>query len=323
MQAIAISSPAPSQPVLLFGEVLVDRFPERDVLGGAPFNVAYHLHALGQGSGLRPVLISRVGEDALGRRLLNDIQAAGLTIRGIQHDCSHPTGVVLVREEGASGGHSFEISPDQAWDYIQPDTNIAGMESGPKWIYFGTLAQRASSHSALRAILQAAQARCFVDINLRDPWVHEEVLRWSLHQADVVKVSEEELLRVAIMFGIESDTPSDLARRLIHAFDIRQLLVTQGAQGAWVLTSAGVYARTSQTEVTKDSTLVVDTVGAGDAFAAVFLLGLILDWSIQHSLDSAHDFAAQICNLRGAIPDTLNFYDPFIMAWHMAEAQHV
>lgn len=323
MQAIAISSRAQPQSVLLFGEVLVDRFPERDVLGGAPFNVAYHLLGLGRVLGIRPVLISRVGDDALGRCLLETICTRGLTISGIQHDASHPTGMVLVRERNEAGGHSFEISPDQAWDFIAPDTNIVGMENCPKWIYFGTLAQRAASHSALRSILQAAQLRCFVDINLRDPWVREDVLRWALQQAEIVKVSEEELLRVAKMFGLGGDTPLQMAEQLIHAFDIRQLLVTKGEQGAWALTSSGVWGQASQIEVGDKLTRVVDTVGAGDAFAAVFLLGLILGWSMQLTLDRAHGFAAKICNLRGAIPDSPDFYDPLITAWHLAEGQVV
>lgn len=313
--------PSQTKPVLLFGEVLVDRFHERDILGGAPFNVAYHLLGLGRRTGLWPILISRVGNDVLGNRLLEAIQAAGLTIDGIQCDSSHSTGVVLVRENNGSTGHSFEISLDQAWDYIQPVTNLAGIENDPQWIYFGTLAQRADSHIALRALLQAAKSRCFVDVNLRDPWVREDVVRWSMQQAEVVKLSEEELLRVAKMFGMDSGTPFKLGEQLVHAFDIRQLLVTRGEQGSWVITGDGVY-QTSQ--LGADNPIhVVDTVGAGDAFAAVYLLGLMLNWPVQLTIDRAHRFATQICNLRGAIPNSPDFYAPFILDWRIAEEQQV
>lgn len=311
--------PSQIQPVLLFGEVLFDRFPERDVLGGAPFNVAHHLLGLGRRRGLWPILISRVGNDGLGRRLLQAIQAVGLTIEGIQCDSIHPTGVVHVQENSDSTGHSFEITPDQAWDYIQPVTNLPSLDHAPEWIYFGTLAQRAGSHIALRALLQRARPRCFVDVNLRDPWVREDIVRWSMQQAEVVKLSEAELLQVANMCGVGSGRAFTLAKQLIHAFDIRQLLVTQGESGAWVMTGDGFY-QTSQAS-TDNTVHVVDTVGAGDAFAAVYLLGLMLNWPVQLTIDRAHRFAAQVCNLRGAIPESLDFYDPFIMDWRIAEEE--
>lgn len=306
-----------AKPVLLFGEVLFDCFPEREISGGAPFNVAHHLLGLGRGQGLNPVLVSRVGRDAHGRRLLEVIRLAGLTVKGIQQDEDHPTGVVRVTED-PTGGHRFEIPPDQAWDFIQADTSLADVAGEPHWLYFGTLAQRGSSHAALRTMMQTVGARGFLDVNLRDPWVREDVLRWSLAQASVVKVNETELLRIADMFAFARDTPLKLGERLVHDFDIGQLLVTNGEQGAWLLSAEGAYAQTSPTDVAENAMPVVDTVGAGDAFAAVFLMGLTLNWPLQQALDRAHAFAAKICGLRGAIPDRLAFYDPFIFEWQLA-----
>lgn len=308
--------------LLLFGEVLVDRFPDREVQGGAPFNVAHHLLGLGREAGVVPILLSRIGKDARGHRLLERIQAAGLSVEGIQQDDVHHTGEVLVSLGGEAGGHSFEIGPDQAWDFIQSETaRCLEVSYRPKWIYFGTLAQRAGSHSALRALLETTQARRFLDINLRDPWVRDEVLRWSLQQAQVVKVSEEELLRVADMFGLGNGTLQELGERLIQAFDIDQLLVTQGDQGAWVLTADGVQTQTKADTSSGNPIAIVDTVGAGDAFSAVFLLGLTQGWSIEQTLERAHAFAGRICGLRGAIPDTSDFYRTFIADWYLAEEQ--
>lgn len=309
------------KPVLLFGEVLFDCFAEREIPGGAPFNVAHHLLGLGRELGIDPVLISRVGNDARGRRLLEVIRAAGLTVNGIQQDSDHATGAVLVTEQPA-GGHRFDIRPDQAWDFIQADTPLAGITGEPQWLYFGTLAQRAASHAALRSIMQTSHARAFLDVNLRDPWVREDVLRWSLQQAEVVKVSEEELLRMAALFAFSGESPLQLGTRLVQEFGLNQLLVTNGEQGAWLLTSGGEYAHTSPATAAENATPVVDTVGAGDAFAAVFLIGLTLNWPIQQSLDRAHAFAARVCGLRGAIPEHLAFYDPFIHEWQLA-GEHV
>lgn len=302
-------------PIVLFGEVLVDCFPDHEVQGGAPFNVAHHLLGLGRGVGIAPVLVTRIGKDERGRRLLDSIQISGLPIDGVQQDSLHPTGQVRITMD--ANGHHFEIVPDQAWDYIHAEmARLVGLSRRPRWVYFGTLAQRAASRPALRTLLQATQARNFLDINLRDPWVRKDVLRWSLGQAEVVKVNEEELHRVAHMMGQGSGAAKVLGERLIHAFSLRQLLVTQGEKGAWLLKPNGEYFQSGA--VAKGGDLV-DTVGAGDGFAAVFLLGQIQGWPEAQTLARAHRFAGEICRQRGAIPESDAFYRPFIAEWGLTE----
>lgn len=300
--------------ILLFGEVLVDCFPDREVQGGAPFNVAHHLLGLGRAAGVVPVLVTRIGKDERGRRLLERIQSAGLPIDGVQQDCLHPTGQVRITLDASS--HRFEIPPDQAWDFIHAEmARLVALSRRPRWLYFGTLAQRGASRTALRALLQANGARSFLDINLRDPWVRKDVLRWSLGKADVVKVNEEELHRVAHMMGQGTGAAKLLGERMIHAFNLRQLLVTQGEKGAWLLRHDGAYFHSGATAAVVDP---VDTVGAGDGFAAVFLFGLTQGWPPEQILARAHRFAGQICGLRGAIPDNEDFYRPFIAEWGVA-----
>lgn len=313
--------------ILLFGEVLVDCFPDREVPGGAPLNVAHHLRGLGEGAGVVPVLITRIGKDGYGRRLLEAIHAAGLSIDGVQLDCLHPTGEVRVELEADGKGHRFEITPDQAWDFIHADmARLVGLSSRPQWLYFGTLAQRAAprpiarsaTHPALRSLMQTTHARGFLDLNLRDPWVRKDVLRWSLGKAEIVKMNEEELLRVAHMMGLGDASQTVLGKHLLHAFGIRQLLVTEGKDGAWLLQDDGAYHHTAVTEPLVD---VVDSVGAGDGFAAVFLLGLTQAWPVEQTLERAHRFAGEICRLRGAVPDSPDFYQPFINEWRLAGAE--
>ena len=101
-------------PVLLFGEILIDRFPDQEVLGGAPFNVAMHLYAFG----CMPILVSRIGQDNAGSRLLQTLENAGLAIHGVQLDSTHSTGMVEVHF--TADGHQFDILPDQAYDHIHP-----------------------------------------------------------------------------------------------------------------------------------------------------------------------------------------------------------
>jgi fructokinase len=304
--------------ILLFGELLVDCFPDREVAGGAPFNVARHLLGLGRVAGLEPVLVTRIGKDERGRHLLEAMQAAGLNMDGVQQDLLYPTGAVRVTQvRGADeAGHSFEIPPDQAWDFIHPDiARLVGLMHRPRWLYYGTLAQRAASRLALRALQQTTHARGFLDLNLRDPWVREDVLRWSLAKAEIVKANDVELSRVANMLGLVGASPRALGERLIKTFGIGRLLVTEGEKGAWLLDASGGYhALPAPAPITG----FVDSVGAGDGFAAAFLLGLSQGWPVEQTLARAHRFAGEICRLRGAIPDSDDFYRPFVSEWRLA-----
>lgn len=311
--------------VLLFGEVLMDCFPDREIPGGAPFNVACHLHGLGLHAGIGSVLVTRIGKDARGHRLLEAMSAAGLPLDGVQQDCLHPSGAVQVEPGGAERGPQFEIAPDQAWDFIHADmARLVGLSVRPQWLYFGTLAQRATvrpvtrpaAHPALRALFQTTQAHGFLDINLRDPWVRKDVLRWSLAEAEVVKMNAEELQRVTHMMGLGRASQDVLGKRLLHAFGIRQLLVTEGGEGAWLLQNDGTYLHTAPSKPLED---LVDSVGAGDGFAAVSLLGMVLGWPPERILARAHQFAGAICRLYGAVPESADFYRPFVQEWQRAD----
>jgi len=312
-----------SSTILLFGEVLVDCFPDREVLGGAPFNVAHHLRGLGVGVGVVPILVTRIGKDVHGHRLLEAMHSAGLPIDGVQLDCLHPTGSVRIELEADGQGHRFEIAPGQAWDFIRSDNaGLVGLSSHPQWLYFGTLAQRTAprpiarrvAHPALRLLMQTTRAKGFFDLNLRDPWVRKDVIRWSLDNAEIVKMNKEELLRVAHMMELGDASPIVLGKRLLHTFGVRLLLVTEGKDGAWLLQNDGTYHHTGRIETLVE---VVDSVGAGDGFAAVFLLGLTQGWPAEQTQERAHYFAGEICRLRGAIPDSDDFYQPFITAWQL------
>jgi fructokinase len=303
--------------ILLFGELLLDCFPDREIAGGAPFNVARHLRGFGAASGLFPVLVTRIGKDARADRLLEAIHCAGLAMDGVQRDSLHATGHVRITVDDDTGGHRFEIAPGQAWDFIHAGmARLTCLSRHPQWIYFGTLAQRFASRRALRALLRTSRARGFLDINLRDPWVRKDVLRWSLGKAEIVKVNEEELRRIAAMLGFGSGAPRALGECLLNGFGIRQLLVTQGDQGAWLLGGDGGYFHTPDTPPIRDS---IDSVGAGDAFSAVYLLGMTQGWHVEQILERAHRFAGEICRLRGAIPDNDDFYRPFIEAWQLTK----
>jgi len=294
--------------VVLFGEVLADVFPDRSVLGGAPFNVACHLKAFGQ----HPVLITRLGEDALRDEVMHAMAQKGLDTLGVQFDKHYPTGQVRVHIE--DGGHRFEILPTQAYDFIHPGVaRMTLLSVHPALVYFGTLAQRHTvSRQALKTLLRGAQSARFLDINLRSPWYDPKTLTHSLQYAEIVKLNDAELGELATIFGLPGADSHEQARALMIKFDLKQVLVTCGDAGAWHLDRDGMLAEAaSSNPVVK----LVDTVGAGDGFASVFMLGSLCGWPILKTLERANTFAAAICEIRGAVPDQMAFYDPFKKAW--------
>jgi fructokinase len=300
--------------VILFGEILVDMFPDRRALGGAPFNVARHLKAFG----LHPVLISRTGNDALRDELMTGMSNLGMDTGGLQSDPIHPTGQVLVHMEGS--GHSFEILPGQAYDFI--DARTAGeiaLASSPGLLYFGTLAQRHPvSRRALESLFCHIKAPRFLDINLREPWYDVQTLKRSLGQADILKLNSEELRLLDRPLHLGGTDKEDLAATLMHDFDLSTILVTCGDEGAWLLARDGTL---TGIPAQKDIR-IVDTVGAGDGFASVFILGLFKHWTPEQVLLRADHFARSICGIHGAIPEDGAFYAPFLQAWNLDNGDH-
>ncbi len=294
--------------VVLFGEVLADIFPDRTVLGGAPFNVARHLKAFGQ----NPILITRLGNDLLSDNVLSVMSQNGMETLGIQCDNRHSTGQVQVHIE--DGEHRFEILPLQAYDFIHLEMALSTMLSvRPALIYFGTLAQRCRiSRRTLKTLLSISSAAKFLDINLRTPWYDEKTLCRSFQHADIVKLNVDELGVLEKIFELQGNEPHDQVLELMNRFDLEQALVTCGAQGAWQLDRGG---KKVEVGVTNPVAKLVDTVGAGDAFAAVFILGALLQWPLTTTLERAHTFASAICEIRGAVPDHTDFYQPFTEIW--------
>ncbi|MDH4233988.1 MAG: carbohydrate kinase [Gallionella sp.] len=294
--------------VVLFGEVLADIFPDKSVLGGAPFNVARHLEAFGQS----PVLITRLGNDALRDEILSAMLQNGMETLGVQNGNSHPTGQVQVHI--IKGGHRFEILPMQAYDFIHPAiVRMAALSVRPALVYFGTLAQRHEvSRRALRVLLRSTCAEKFLDINLRAPWYNKRMLRVSLQFADIVKLNIEELGVLADMFELTGNDPESQLKELMNRFELARAIVTCGEQGAWQINQGGKKTESLPAGRTRN---LVDTVGAGDGFSAVCILGLLLRWPLAVTLERANSFASAICEIRGAIPDHADFYEPFSKEW--------
>jgi len=291
------------RPIYVFGEVLFDCFPDgREVLGGAPFNVAWHLQAFGQS----PVFISSVGDDDAGRRIREAMSAWGMSLDGLQIDPRHATGRVTVTLD--RGEPSYDIVADSAYDFITPEALPA---ASPALIYHGSLALRNSvSKAALERLKSQVNASVFVDVNLRAPWWHREQVLEMLDNADWAKVNRDEL---ALLGNSGADEIAS-AERLRAAHGLEGLVLTLGGEGAAALEER----REPDTVRPGRVTEVVDAVGAGDAFASVLVLGLRLRWPLATTMERAQTFASELVQRRGATISDIGFYRSFAEQWHLA-----
>lgn len=289
--------------IALFGEVLLDQFPGgQQILGGAPFNVAWHLRAFGE----NPCFISRVGNDAMGDKIRHTMLAWGMAINNLQTDFDHPTGTVKVTIN--NGEPDYEILDNQAYDFIA--ANQLNATNQYSVIYHGTLALRnPASQQALDNLKSRHKSKIFIDVNLREPWWQIEHINQLVNKADWVKLNHHELMRL-----LPQPNTLEGGMRLFqvqHKTEV--LIVTCGSQGAVAMNSAG-----EKFEVKPDRHLsVVDTVGAGDAFAAIVLLGMQRDWPLSVTMERAQSFASAVVTCQGAIIPDSNFYQPFIGAWNV------
>lgn len=296
--------------IAIFGEALADVFPDRTVIGGAPLNVARHLNALQ----MHPVFITRLGEDDLKKTLMETFSSEGLDTTGIQIDPAKPTGKVMVTLQ--NGEPSYDIVPDQAYDHIHEGmTHLTMMSIQPALKYFGTLAQRNTvSRQALDTFINDKPAPVFLDLNLREPWYDAEIIERALTRCDYAKMNIGELKTICKLMDIEGESEETLARAVIVQFKLKQIIITCGAEGCWALDEK-LNQISAKSAPIKGK--MADTVGAGDGFAAIYLLGIALSWSIEQTMQRANEFASAVCTLHGAAPSSANFYQPFKDAWNL------
>ncbi len=258
-------------------------------------------------------LLTRVGVDGAGQRLLAFLEGRGLDVSAVQRDGSHATGRVVVHRDGER--NDFEIVEDAAWDYLDAgETARAVAEFAPAVVCFGTLAlRRPASRRAVLSVLADMRALRFCDLNLRPPWFDAGTLSEALTRADVVKLNREELSETARLVGLPGE--ADAGQELLSRFGLRTLVVTDGARGSFRLDRTPLGIEETVRPGTPAESGVVDTVGAGDAFAAVVVLGLLEGWTPDASLARADDLARRILAVRGALPSDPSLYVPLRAAW--------
>jgi len=286
---------------VIFGEVLFDCFPDgNSVLGGAPFNVAWHLQAFG----LAPLMISSVGDDELGEKVRSAMRGWQMDTAGLQLDPVHPTGSVDIQFE--DGEPRYSIVEHRAYDYIDSAQLPAHAENSV--LYHGSLALRnINSRDSLLKLKQQHIGTIFLDVNLRDPWWQKDYVLQLADDASWVKLNEDELLRLG---SGEGDIRSQ-AQEFIKTHKLKGLVITLGEKGAMALTDDGEFADVVPSQTLK----VVDTVGAGDAFTSVLILGLSHGWPLAETMQRAQSFASLMVAQQGATVDDQSFYQSRITDW--------
>lgn len=277
--------------IVCFGEILWDVLPTSKKPGGAPMNVAYHLHQLG----LSSTLISRIGRDAAGEELLAFLKTIGLSDQYIQVDETHDTSTVQATV-GDDNEVSYDIVAPVAWDFLANEDQLSVLVEQADVLVYGSLASRGPvSRSTLLRLIDAARYRLF-DANLREPHYTRETLDLLLGKADTLKLNASELSVLSGRHPEVSVTEEEAVRRLQERYDLAEVIVTKGAEGASYYTGTGQYHYPALPVV------INDTVGSGDSFLAAFLAQKMKGKTGYDILKFATALAGYVTTQAGACP---------------------
>ena len=282
--------------IISLGEVLWDLFPDGERFGGAPANFA--CHAAIQGADV--TMVSAVGDDYHGREAVSILSGYGIDVSLMQTVPDAPTGTVGV-ELDDNGKPTFTIHKGSAWDRLAWNDDVASRLVAVDAIYFGTLGQRSDiSRATIRRAVEvaaAAEIPRVLDINLRAPFFSHELIRESVQLASILKLSDDELAEVCSTCGIATAGQTEARLRSLLDFgNLDMVVITRGADGAVLTTADSLIDRHGI------PTAVVDTVGAGDAFTAAFLVGELRGEPQEQNLRVACEVAATTCTYAGAVP---------------------
>lgn len=280
--------------VVGMGEALWDVLPEGKKIGGAPANFAYHVSQFG----LPSCVVSAVGDDALGKEIIENFTSKGLN--QLIAEVPYPTGTVQVEIDPA-GVPQYEIKENVAWDNIPYTAHLEMLAERTKAVCFGSLAQRNvvsrnTINRFLDAMPQNEDTLVVFDVNLRQGFYNKEILCNSMKRCNILKINDEELVTVSRMFGYPGIDLQDKCWILLGKYNLKMLILTCGINGSYVFTPGNVsFQPTPKVEV-------ADTVGAGDSFTAAFIASILKGKSVQEAHSTAVQTSAFVCTKKGAMP---------------------
>lgn len=276
------------------GEILWDILPEGKKLGGAPANFSYHAKELGTNG----IIVSCVGDDDLGKEIIDNLEELGLTDEYLSVNRDYPTGTVSVKLD-EERKPEYTIHENVAWDFIPLKSKLIDLANTADAVGFGTLAQRSKlSRNTIRDFLNATKSNCIhvFDINLRQSYYNKEIIEDLLTITDLLRLNDEELPELAEMFDLKGKE-SDQLSELLGKFSLQLITLTKGERGS------RLYNGKEDSRHHGYSIDVVDTVGAGDAFTAAVTLGFLKGIPLDEVNDYANKTAAFVCSKKGATPE--------------------
>src|SRR6202166_3563569 len=283
------------------GEVLWDLLLTGPQLGGAPANFDYHAHALGA----QAQVSTRVGKDDHGREIIRRFHEMGLPETGVQVDETAPTGTARVELSGDGLAH-FTIQENVAWDFIAVTDEAVAVARRADAICFGSLAQRCeASRNTIQYLVAATppDALRVFDINLRQQFYSRDVVEKSFRLANVLKLNDDELPRLADMFNLTGLTEDQIGQ-LAHTFGLRLVALTRGPNGSLLYQKDNDNNNNEVrwSDCPSRPVKVVDTVGAGDSFTAAMVMGLLRKMDLDEINTIANEVARYVCSQPGATP---------------------
>lgn len=283
------------------GELLWDRLPDGNKLGGAPANFAYHATVLGD----QGIVATRVGTDELGDQALKLLESAGLNISHVQKDDLHPTGAVDVTVD-EKGQASYVFLSDVAWDHFELTDDWKTVASQADAVCFGSLAQRcAASRATVQAFMAAlpAQTLRVFDVNLRGAFYDADVIKSSLRYSDILKLNEDELPIVAKLLDIPWTTDKETLEAIRKAHDLKLVCYTRSSRGCYFASA------TETADHPGYKVSVKDTIGAGDAFTATVVHHYLAGSSLDVIAEQSSRRGAWVASQTGAMPDPATYDD--------------
>lgn len=281
-----------SKKILSFGEVLWDLLPSDTVLGGAPLNFAYRADSLGDVG----LMVSRLGQDELGKQAFDKMVELGLDTTYMQWDEEFPTGTVQVSFD-QQNNPDYVIIPHVAYDYVELTEALSEVASQVDCLCFGTLAQRSEqSRQTLAKLLEASgDSLKLLDINLRKDCHSPQTIEFSLDNADILKLNEDEAHQLGRMLGISYTALPDLCKAILRDHSLQYAVVTLAEKGALAVSASGetVYVPGYKTDV-------VDSLGSGDAFSAGFIHKVLHGNSLREACEFGNVLGALVATQQGA-----------------------
>ncbi len=277
--------------ITCFGEVLWDVFPTHEKIGGAPLNVAIRLQSLGN----NVLVISRVGTEEKGNKIIDLFKEKDVNIEGVQIDQQYKTGEVkvMLNEKGSA---SYDIMYPRAWDKIKLTEAAKSITKKSDVFIFGSLVARDNiSRNTLFELLKLANYKIF-DVNLRLPYYTMEVLKVLMDQADFIKFNEDEILEISKVLNFKAQSLESHIVFIAKETNTKIICVTKGSKGAILYYNDSFYYNNGY-KIT-----VVDTVGAGDSFLASLINQLLKDIHPQEALNFACAVGAIVAGSEGANP---------------------